>query len=219
MTGIGGITGAGAPVMETKAPGAMDQTDFLRLMTTQLLTQDPFDPIDNTQMVAQMAQFSQVAGIAEMNASLKALVAGMDSSRLGDAAGWIGRSMLTLSDHATPLHDGAYAGEIGLAADAARVTLSFVDETGAVVHSQDLGPQAKGDLSFAWDGRDADGEPVGKGPLRLVVTAQDANGAAIQSTTAAWTVIGGIQSPANGGATRLVTGLGLLDPQAAIRLA
>ena len=57
----------------TKAPGAMDQNDFLRLMTTQLTTQDPFNPMDNTQMVAQMAQFSQVAGIAEMNQSLKDL--------------------------------------------------------------------------------------------------------------------------------------------------
>ena len=71
----------------TKAPGAMDQNDFLRLMTTQLTTQDPFNPMDNTQMVAQMAQFSQVAGIAEMNASLKALVQNMAApGRLTDAA-------------------------------------------------------------------------------------------------------------------------------------
>ena len=38
--------------------GAMDQNDFLRLMTTQLTTQDPFNPVDNTQMVAQMAPVS-----------------------------------------------------------------------------------------------------------------------------------------------------------------
>lgn len=53
--------------------GDLDQTAFLKLMTTQLKTQDPFAPMDSTAMVAQMAQFSSVAGIAEMNASLRAI--------------------------------------------------------------------------------------------------------------------------------------------------
>lgn len=51
----------------------LDQTAFLRLMTTQLREQDPFNPVENTEMVAQMAQFSSVAGISEMNASLKSI--------------------------------------------------------------------------------------------------------------------------------------------------
>jgi flagellar basal-body rod modification protein FlgD len=67
-------------------------------MTTQLTTQDPFNPVDNTQMVAQMAQFSQVAGIAEMNSSLKAIVASLGGGRFADAASWIGRAMLVESD-------------------------------------------------------------------------------------------------------------------------
>jgi flagellar basal-body rod modification protein FlgD len=51
----------------------MGQTDFLRLMTTQLKAQDPFSPVDNQAMVAQMAQFSSVAGIEEMNVALKSI--------------------------------------------------------------------------------------------------------------------------------------------------
>lgn len=49
----------------------LGQTDFLRLMTTQLKQQDPLAPVDNQAMVAQMAQFSSVAGISEMNIALK----------------------------------------------------------------------------------------------------------------------------------------------------
>ena len=48
----------------------LDQTDFLRLMTAQLSQQDPFNPVDNQQMVAQMAQFSSLAGISETNTVL-----------------------------------------------------------------------------------------------------------------------------------------------------
>lgn len=65
----------------TKARGkdTLGQTDFLKLMTTQLKTQDPFAPADSTAMVAQMAQFSQVSGNAEMNATLKLIGAKLDT--------------------------------------------------------------------------------------------------------------------------------------------
>src|SRR3546814_13421635 len=87
--------------------------------------------MDNTQMVAQMAQFSQVAGIAEMNASLKALVENMASpGRLNDAASWIGRSVLVASDVAVPGKDGGYAGEIALPGGADDVIVPYVRTEG-----------------------------------------------------------------------------------------
>lgn len=198
--------------------GAMDQNDFLRLMTTQLTTQDPFNPVDNTQMVAQMAQFSQVAGIAEMNQSLSRIASSLGGSRLSDAASWIGHSMLVESDIATPLRDGTYAGEFSLPEGADSVTISFQDANGAVVHTQTMGAQQTGNVAVAWDGKNEAGEYVAGGPLRMIVTATK-NGQTSNAATATWTSIGGIQSPSNGTESKLVTGLGLLDPSAAIRLA
>jgi flagellar basal-body rod modification protein FlgD len=206
------VTGASNPMTQ------LDQTAFLRLMTTQLTTQDPFNPVDNTQMIAQMAQFSQVAGIAEMNRSLQSIVDSLAGSRFGDVSNWIGRSMLVESDVATPLRDGSYAGEIELAGSADAVTVSLVDANGSIVRNIDLGSRAAGPVGFAWDGLDDEGEPAGGGPLQVVVTAR-AGGQPVAAGIATWTSIGGIQSPANGGATRLVTGLGLLAPDAALRLA
>jgi flagellar basal-body rod modification protein FlgD len=172
--------------------------------------------MDNTQMVAQMAQFSQVAGIAEMNQSLRNIAASLGGSRLSDAASWIGRAMLVESDVATPLRDGAYAGEFNLEAASENVTVSLVDQTGAVVHTEQLGRREAGPVAFAWNGRDAAGNVAANGPLRVVVTAAGQSG---NPTTSTWTMIGGIQSPSAGGESRLVTGLGLLSPSAAIRLA
>jgi len=211
-------TGASATSPTSATAATMDQGDFLRLMTTQLTTQDPFNPVDNTQMVAQMAQFSQVAGIAEMNRSLATIAASLGGNRLSDAASWIGHEMLVQSDVATPLRDGSYAGEFTLDQPADQVTVSFVDGNGAVVHSQTLGAREAGAVAIAWDGRNEAGETVANGPLQLVVTAAK-GGQSSNLATATWTSIGGIQSPANGGESRLVTGLGLLSPDAAIRLA
>lgn len=74
MTAIQNVNAHNLPVVP-KGSGEkqLGQTDFLRLMSTQLKQQDPFDPVDNQTMVAQMAQFSSVAGISEMNVSLKSI--------------------------------------------------------------------------------------------------------------------------------------------------
>jgi flagellar basal-body rod modification protein FlgD len=218
ITDTNAAAGFGGVAMATKPAGAMDQNDFLRLMTTQLTTQDPFNPVDNTEMVAQMAQFSQVAGISEMNQSLKALVEAMAPGRLTDAASWIGRTVLVASETAMPLKDGSYSAEIALPKDADEVSVSFVDANGAVVHSRNFSGQKAGTLPVAWDGRNEAGETVATGPLKIVVTA-NAGGEAIQPATASWTQVNGIQSPANGGSTKLLTGLGALTPDAALRLA
>ena len=74
MTSITPVNSKNLPVLsKDMAEKKLGQTDFLRLMTTQLKEQDPFSPVDNQAMVAQMAQFSSVAGISEMNASLKSM--------------------------------------------------------------------------------------------------------------------------------------------------
>ena len=206
-------TGAAA----TGSSGTLDQNAFLKLMTTQLTMQDPFNPMDNTQMVAQMAQFSQVSGIAEMNRSLKSLTELMGAGRLNDAAAWLNRSMLVLSDYAAPMANGSYSGEVHLAEDAKNVTVSLVDSSGAVVHSEQMGAKSKGPFTFSWDGKNAAGEAV-PGPLKVVVTAANADDKAIETATATWTQVQSIQSPASG-VTQLMTGLGTLSPEDAIRLA
>lgn len=73
---------AGIPTARPPAPASpkatLDQSDFLRLLTTQLKNQDPTKPIDNLQYVQQMAMFSQVAGTAETNQKLDAIASRLD---------------------------------------------------------------------------------------------------------------------------------------------
>ena len=53
--------------------GAMDGTDFLKLLTTQLQHQDPTNPMDNGDMLAQMAQFTSLSNATEQTSTLKAI--------------------------------------------------------------------------------------------------------------------------------------------------
>ncbi len=59
--------------------GALDQGDFLRLMLAQLQQQDPLEPVDNKDMLAQMAQFTALAGSTETNQTLADISAKLDA--------------------------------------------------------------------------------------------------------------------------------------------
>lgn len=195
----------------------LSMNDFLKLMTTQLQAQDPFNPMDNTQMAAQLAQFSSVAGISEMNQSLQSLTTELSGSRVSDAASWIGKKALVAGSTATPLADGSYQGQITVPSAVSNLTVSLVDASGAVVHTQSLGAQPSGNVDFSWDGKDANGNVASGNALKVVVTAQDGTGATVTPTTATWAAIGGVQSPASG-TTKLVTPLGTIDPTSALQL-
>jgi flagellar basal-body rod modification protein FlgD len=57
----------------------LGQGDFLKLMMTQLQQQDPFNPTDQTEMLAQMAQFSSLAGTTEMSDTLSTISSKLDT--------------------------------------------------------------------------------------------------------------------------------------------
>lgn len=65
---------------------SLGQADFLRLLTVQVQQQDPFNPVDNKEMLAQMAQFSSLSGITEMNATLQGISDKLDALAAAQAA-------------------------------------------------------------------------------------------------------------------------------------
>lgn len=57
----------------------LGQADFLKLLTTQMTQQDPTDPVDNKEMIAQMAQFQSLAATTDMGDTLKSISAKLDT--------------------------------------------------------------------------------------------------------------------------------------------
>ncbi len=145
-----------------RAPAAsatsnLGQKDFLTLLTTQLRNQDPLNPMQNSEFLGQMAQFSTVSGIERMNDNLLALGAGFRDMRLGMASELVGQSVLVPGALARPDNTGAYRGAVNLAAAAENVEISFSDNlTGALLHRQILGRHPAGQVEFAWENAPAD---------------------------------------------------------------
>lgn len=155
------------PVNARGGNNELGQEAFLALLTTQLKQQDPFKPVDQTQMIAQMAQFSSVAGISEMSKTLTEINATLSASSMADASQFIGRNALVQSNQVMADSNGTYHGEMDMYAAANDVTLQWVNQDGHVVHEQQYDSLPQGKIPLQFNSTDADGNPVDHGVLSL----------------------------------------------------
>jgi len=129
----------------------LGQSDFLKLMTTQLQNQDPFAPMDNGDFIAQMAQFSTVTGIQDMNASLGKLVEEFDQARIATASNLLGHSVLVPGNIGRPDDEGELHGVLDLPEATISTQLNYVDaDNNNSLFKEDLGPRAAGLVGFKW---------------------------------------------------------------------
>jgi flagellar basal-body rod modification protein FlgD len=213
LAGLGINRAASQPKTVTRAEQqTLNQNDFLALMTAQLKNQDPFEPVDNTQMVAQMAQFSSLAGITEMSSTLKAIADKLGGGSMNDALGWVGRTVLTEGNVAFPRATGGIEGGVELGGDATSVVVTIAGADGQVLRTIDLGAQNAGRVDFDWDGLNAAGEAAGSGPF--VVRAEARNDTQpVVAKTLVWAPVASV-SMVDGEAQLSLPGIGRIPPSA-----
>lgn len=144
----------------------LGQTDFLRLMSTQLQNQDPLKPLDSQNFLAQLAQFSTVSGIESLNSSFGTLASSLNSGQALQAAALVGQRVLVPSEAIALTASGA-EGAVDVPADASAVTITIVDASGATVRKLDLGAQTAGTARFTWDGTDENGTALAAGRYQV----------------------------------------------------
>jgi flagellar basal-body rod modification protein FlgD len=136
----------------------LGQSAFLELMITQMNNQNPLDPQDNTEFVAQLAQFSTVEGIEKLNNSFDSMALNLQSSQALQASALVGRTVHVNGTTAKLAQGGQISGTIELPATTDNLMLNIYDQNGALVRQEFLGNQPAGDVAFVWDGRNSDGE-------------------------------------------------------------
>jgi flagellar basal-body rod modification protein FlgD len=154
-----------------KTTEEMGKQDFLTLFTAQLQNQNPLDPVKNEAFVAQLAQFSQLEALTNMQGSLDKFVTSMSSERMLGSAALIGKKV-SVTDTPTQLNTGGdISGNIDLPLGASGIQVSVMDSQGRVVQELIAGPQLPGSMPIVWDGKDAANKPAPPGLYRLSATA------------------------------------------------
>ena len=147
----------------------LTQSDFLKLMVTQMTNQDPTKPMDSTQMVAQMAQFSQVAATQELQQSFDSLATNLTGDQFVRAASLVGQEVLVPSS-AGKLADGALNGAVNVGSSGTYVNVTVKDQAGNVVRTLSLGQPDAGLVKFSWDGKSDDGTQLADGVYQISAT-------------------------------------------------
>jgi flagellar basal-body rod modification protein FlgD len=208
--GIGRTGSAATPNVSTSASQTLGQADFLKLMTAQLQNQDPFNPVDNTQMVAQMAQFSSLSGITEMSTTLKSIAAKLTGTSTTDAMSYVGKTVLTEGSTAYARTTGGIAGAVELDSDATDLTVTIQDANGATLKTMNMGQTAKGTAEFDWDGTTDSGAAAGNGPFKVIATATN-GGKPVVTRPLVWAPVTSVSNISSGNPTLNVAGLGAID--------
>ncbi|MGX9720106.1 flagellar hook capping FlgD N-terminal domain-containing protein [Stenotrophomonas acidaminiphila] len=171
-----GALGLNAPAAQnTKKKDTLDQADFLRLMTTQLQHQDPLKPMDNSQMVAQMAQLSTVQGINDLNKSVTGFQESMAGDQILRGAAMVGHDVLVPSTKFMLGDEGQTGGTLA-APGPGTITVDVTDADGRKVTQLSVPAEAAGELPFQWDGTDAEGKRMPAGAYTIAATYTDVSG-------------------------------------------
>ncbi|MBH0038084.1 flagellar hook assembly protein FlgD [Pseudoalteromonas sp. SWN166] len=146
---------------------ALTQEDFFSLLTQQLSFQDPSNPADNDQMIAQMTSFTMAQGISDLNSNFDTLATSMTSNSALQASTLVGKQALLESNTLDLNESGDAKGSIVAENPVDSLKLRITDASGQLVRTIDIGSQPAGAVRFTWDGKDETGERLPEGEYTL----------------------------------------------------
>ncbi|TNF20208.1 MAG: flagellar basal body rod modification protein [Rhodobacteraceae bacterium] len=154
----------------TQAPAAdqtvlnSDYNTFLKMLTAQVMNQDPLNPLDSTEYASQLATFSAVEQQVVTNDLLSSMVSLLGSGGLSDLAGWVGQEVR--SEAPAYFKGDPISLSVSQALSADYSVLEVYDDEGTLLQTHPLTPDQ---TSFEWDGLDDAGEPLPEGQYSFVV--------------------------------------------------
>lgn len=165
---------------------------FLRLLTTQLKSQDPLAPMDANQFTEQLVQFTGVEQAIKTNDALGQLVSLVRADQIGRAVDYLGaeveakgQTLRLDGDRPATIHY-----ELGEAAT--EVTIEIYDEAGKMVSTK-RGEASLGAHDLSWDGRGPSGARLADGLYRVEVSATRSGGDPVPVSTAIRGIVDGVE--------------------------
>lgn len=153
----------------------MAKDDFLKMLTMQLRYQDPLNPMSNDQFASQLAQFSSLETLNNINDNIQTEILMSQSMNNSFMINMIGKDVKSYGNTVNLTADGAQM-EFQLYADATQVKVKIFDEAGREIAEIDAKALKAGDRKVSWDGKKKDGSQADTGLYTYQVEALDKEG-------------------------------------------
>jgi len=174
----------------TNSLQSLGEDDFLKLFVTQLQYQDPLSPMDSTGFTSQLAQFSSLEQLTNINTAIGNLASSQALTQNALAAGLIGKNVLVAGNQISLA--GTANISFALPTATAQTNLSIYNASGQCVRQVSLGAENSGSITYTWDGKDSQGNTLPDGNYTYSVAAADATGAAVSATTSTYGMVTGV---------------------------
>lgn len=159
------------------------QEEFLSLLMTQMSNQDPLNPMETEQFMAQITQMNALQQQIDMNDKLDQLVLAMGALTNENAVGLVGQEVVAAGNTFTHEEGESQDLAFDLPRQAEGVTVTIFDQNGKRLRVVEGGERLAGLGRVTWDGLDDEGNPVPDGTYTFQVGAVDADGEMFDQVT------------------------------------
>lgn len=143
--------------VDAKTHNKLGKDGFLKLLSHQLQNQDPMKPMDQKQFAADIAQFSQVEQMANMNQKLEALGGNIPAETKFHGASFLGKEVLTQGTSVQYDGEGAASLPFQLPEEAKELRIRIFDSANQLVAEIEKQGMSSGSHTLSWDGLMNDG--------------------------------------------------------------
>jgi len=190
-----------ANALAGQAGKTMEKDEFLKLLVTQLSHQDPLKPMESHEFASQLAQFSSLEQLQNMNGTMEESI--MSDYMMTQS---INNTLATTLIGKTAVANGnkiTFSGEpsniqFNLNSSVETLTLTIKDSSGNIVRTITETELSEGLNSVDWDGKNSLGDTVIEGDYNYKITAYNNEGDLIQSQSLISGKIDGISYDENG---------------------
>lgn len=189
------------PAKKMRAIGGdkMDKDAFMKLMIAQMKNQDPMNPMQSHELAAQLAQFSSVEQLQNVNKTLTEMQAGQKPTETFQALNFIGKSVMGDSAKFVRMKgDRDHDFNFTLPTEAKEVAIKVRNANGETVRNVDLKDLKKGENSYSWNGQDERGQTVPTGEYQFLIEATNSAGGKLAVRTDFEGMITGVNFNADG---------------------
>lgn len=167
------------PAKKTRTAGNpnLDKDAFFKLMITQMKNQDPTNPLKSHEMAAQLANFSSLEQMQNMNKTLEEMKSGQKPSENFQALNLIGKAVSGDSSKVVRgVNDKDHDFKFSLPLDASEVTVKVRDAEGNIVRTYNLKGLKQGDNKLTWNGEDEKAMKAAPGEYQFIAEAKGTDG-------------------------------------------
>lgn len=152
----------------------LDKDAFMKLMMAQLKNQDPTNPLKSHEMAAQLAQFSSLEQLQNVNTTLESMQAHQKPTETYQSLNFIGKAVAGDSSKVSRAKGDKYHDFTFTTPEkAALTTIQVKDEKGEVVRKVELRDLKAGANAWTWNGQNDNGQTVPAGEYRFVIEAKN----------------------------------------------